>query len=174
MKDDINKVIDELQESVRFFIEVKARVTIDLPQYRGFYDTIQRFIGQHKLENTAEWKELDRWLIRTSREYVTQQEAVAIHRALEGLHGRGLPLSIAGDGHVRAGDCGLRDSGDAGGVRAARVAEDGVEGHRETGRSRRALRQGVLVASHAYRALLDSLGYRTPAQFRAEWDRRAA
>lgn len=93
MKENVDKVIDELQEAVRFFIEVDARVTIDLPQYRCFYDTIQRFIGEHRLENTAEWKDLDRWLIRTSREYMTQQEAVAIQRALEGLRRKAVEAS---------------------------------------------------------------------------------
>ena len=144
-------------------------------------------------------------------------------------------LPVAGDGHVRAGDRGLRDNGDAGGGRAVGGAEDGVEGHRQTGRSRRALRQGVPVrlpriqgtagvawlevehdrgaallrerdggaaerhtevgyfldrrfktksealqaigeAIRIYntRRLHEKLGYRTPAQFRAEWDRRAA
>ena len=95
MKDEINKVIDELQESVRFFIEVRARVTIDLPQYRHFYDAIQRFIGKHDLENTDEWKELDRWLIRKSREHMTPKEAVAIQRALEGLRRKAINVSKA-------------------------------------------------------------------------------
>lgn len=93
MKDDINKVIDELQESVRVFIEVKARVTIDLPQYRCFYDTIQRFIGKHGLENTEEWKKLDHWLIKTSKEYMTIQEAVTIQRALECLRKKAIEVS---------------------------------------------------------------------------------
>lgn len=85
MKTVIDEVIDELQESVRFFIEVDARVTIDLPQYRCFYDTIHRFIGKYDLEESDEWKALDQELIRTSREYMTRQEAVAIQRALEDL-----------------------------------------------------------------------------------------
>ncbi len=93
MKADIDKVIDELQESVRFFIEVDARVTIDLPQYRCFYDTIQRFIGKHGLENTNEWKELDHWLIKTSKEHMTRQEAVAIQRALECLRRKAVEVS---------------------------------------------------------------------------------
>ena len=93
MKDDVDKVIDELQESVRYFIEVDARVTIDLPQYRRFFDTIQRFIGKHGLENTEEWKELDNWLIKTSKEHMTRQEAVAIQRALECLRKKAVEVS---------------------------------------------------------------------------------
>ena len=95
LEDDIDKVIGELQESVRFFIEVHAHVTIDLPQYRCFYDAIQRFVGKYRLENTDEWKELDRWLIRTSREYMTPQEAVAIQRALDGLRRKAVEVSTA-------------------------------------------------------------------------------
>ena len=90
MRDQIECMIDELQEDVRYFIEVKARVTIDLPRYRSFYDKIQRFVGCFGLVDTAEWKELDKWLIHTSREHMVNKEACAIQRALEALKERAL------------------------------------------------------------------------------------
>ena len=92
MRGQIECTIDELQEDVRYFIEVRARVTIDLPRYRTFYDKIQQFIGRFGLENTAEWKELDKWLLHTSREYMVDKEACAIQRALDALKERALQI----------------------------------------------------------------------------------
>ena len=90
MEMTITQVVSELQEDVRYFIEVKARVTIDLPRYRSFYDKIQQFVGCFGLVDTAEWKELDKWLIHTSREHMVNKEACAIQRALEALKERAL------------------------------------------------------------------------------------
>lgn len=92
MRSQIECTIDELQEDVRYFIEVRARVTIDLPRYRTFYDKIQQFVGRFGLENTAEWKELDKWLIHTSREHMVDREACAIQRALDALKERALQI----------------------------------------------------------------------------------
>ena len=92
MKDVIMQVVDELQEDVRYFIEIKGQVTIDLPRYRAFYDKIQRFIGRLGLEDTVEWKELDKWLIHTSREHMVNKEACAIQRALDALKDRALQM----------------------------------------------------------------------------------
>ena len=92
MRGKIECTIDELQEDVRYFIEVRARVTIDLPRYRTFYDKIQQFVGRFGLENTAEWKELDKWLLHTSREYMVDKEACAIQRALDALKERALQI----------------------------------------------------------------------------------
>lgn len=85
MKDVIMQVVDELQEDVRYFIEIKGQVTIDLPRYRAFYDKIQRFIGRLGLEDTVEWKELDKWLVHTSRGKMLRKEACEIQRALNAL-----------------------------------------------------------------------------------------
>ena len=92
MRSQIECTIDELQEDVRYFIEVRGRVTIDLPRYRMFYDKIQQFVGRFGLENTAEWKELDKWLLHTSREYMVDKEACAIQRALDALKERALQI----------------------------------------------------------------------------------
>ena len=92
MRGQIECTINELQEDVRYFIEVRARVTIDLPRYRTFYDKIQQFVGRFGLENTAEWKELDKWLLHTSREYMVDKEACAIQRALDALKERALQI----------------------------------------------------------------------------------
>ena len=92
MRDQIECTIEELQEDVRYFIEVRARVTIDLPRYRTFYDRIQQFVGRYGLENTAEWKELDKWLLHTSREHMVDKEACAIQRALAALKERALQI----------------------------------------------------------------------------------
>ena len=85
MRDQIESTIDELQEDVRHFIEIKGQVTIDLPRYRAFYDKIQRFIGRFGLEDTVEWKELDKWLVHTSRGKMLRNEACEIQRALNAL-----------------------------------------------------------------------------------------
>lgn len=92
MRGTIECAIDEFQEDVRYFIEVRCRVTVDLPRYRTFYDKIQRFVGRFGLENTAEWKELDKWLLHTSREYMVNEEACAIQRALDALKERALQV----------------------------------------------------------------------------------
>ncbi len=92
MRGQIECTINELQEDVRYFIEVRARVTIDLPRYRTFYDKIQQFVGRFDLENTAEWKELDKWLLHTSREHMVAKEACAIQRALDALKERALQI----------------------------------------------------------------------------------
>lgn len=92
MRGPIECTIDELQDDVRYFIEVKARVTIDLPRYRAFYDKIQQFVGRFGLENTLEWKELDKWLLHTSREYMVNKEACEIQRALDALKERALQM----------------------------------------------------------------------------------
>ena len=88
----ITQVVDELQEDVRYFIEIKGHVTIDLPRYRAFYDKVQRFIGRFGLENTAEWRELDKWLVHTSRGQMLRNEACEIQRALGALKDRALQI----------------------------------------------------------------------------------
>ena len=92
MKSLIEIEIDELQEDVRHFIEIKGQVTIDLPRYRAFYDKIQRFIGRFGLEDTVEWRELDKWLVHTSRGQMVRKEACAIQRALDALKDRALQM----------------------------------------------------------------------------------
>lgn len=92
MRDQIESTIDELQEDVRYFIEIKGSVTIDLPRYRSFYDKIQQFIGRFGLVDTAEWRELDKWLVHTSRGQMLRNEACAIQLALDALKDRALQV----------------------------------------------------------------------------------
>ncbi len=85
MIDEINQEIARLHDAVRWLIETDQRVTIDLRQYREFYDSVQRFVGKYGLGQTNEWRKLDQNLIRTSKEYLSLKEARAIQRALEAL-----------------------------------------------------------------------------------------
>ena len=53
---------------------------------------IQQFVGRFGLENTLEWKQLDKWLLHTSREYMVNMEACEIQRALDALKERALQI----------------------------------------------------------------------------------
>ena len=83
--DEITTIVDELQLSIRLLIDSPGKVTINHGEYRRFYDKIQGFVGRYNLVNTAEWADVNRWLITKPNEHLTLAEAGNLKLALEHL-----------------------------------------------------------------------------------------
>ena len=89
-KEEITAAVDDLQRGVRLLIEMPGRVTINTDEYRVFYDKVQSFTGRYNLTETEEWREVDRWLIKKPKEYLTLEEAGRLKLALEKLRMRAI------------------------------------------------------------------------------------
>lgn len=84
-EEEITLKIDELQAGVRLLIDMPGEVTINCAEYRDFYNNVQGFASRYDLNDTLEWREVEKWLIKKPNEYLTLEEAGFLKQALEKL-----------------------------------------------------------------------------------------
>lgn len=77
--------IEELISIIHELIKYNGHVTYTYPDYRKFHDGITNFVIKNNFEDTEEWKNIDKYLLIKSNQYLTNEEANCILTNLEKL-----------------------------------------------------------------------------------------
>ena len=82
---DYMLVIDELIAIIKNLILYRGRVDFTHPEYRKFHDGITEFVYKNNFDETIEWKNIDKYLLIKSNQFMTIDEANIILQNLEKL-----------------------------------------------------------------------------------------
>ena len=77
--------IDELIAIIQNLILYRGRVDFTHPEYRKFHEGITDFVYKNHFDETIEWKNIDKYLLIQSNQFMTNDEANSILRNLEKL-----------------------------------------------------------------------------------------
>ena len=77
--------IDELISIIQNLILYRGKVNFKHPEYRKFHDGITEFVYKNHFDETTEWKNIDKYLLIRSNQFMTNDEANSILQNLEKL-----------------------------------------------------------------------------------------